>query len=95
MVKRRVPASEIEIKTEQGDRRDYRVSFDKIRQVLGFQTRFTVEDGIREIADALAAGRIRDPFADIYHNYRHLKQQQARAHTPETIRRVPAAAAAR
>jgi nucleoside-diphosphate-sugar epimerase len=95
MVQRHVPTAEIDIKTEQGDRRDYRVSFDKIRQVLGFQPRFTVEDGIREIAGALAAGTIRDPFADVYHNYKHLKQAMTRAPQPETARRVPATAAAR
>jgi hypothetical protein len=71
------------------------VSFDKIRQVLGFQPRFTVEDGVREIAAALAAGTIRDPFADVYHNYKHLKQSMTRAPEPDTSRRVPATAAAR
>jgi lipopolysaccharide/colanic/teichoic acid biosynthesis glycosyltransferase/nucleoside-diphosphate-sugar epimerase len=94
MVRKHVPATEVEIKTEQGDRRDYRVAFDKIQQVLGFRTRFTVEDGIREIADALAAGRIRDPFEDVYHNYRFLKQH-ARPHTSDIARRASAAVAAR
>ena len=85
--------AEIEIKTEQGDRRDYRVAFDKIHQVLGYRPRFTVADGIREIAEALASGRIRDPFADVYHNYRWLKQH---AHAPAdgAARRVPATVAA-
>jgi lipopolysaccharide/colanic/teichoic acid biosynthesis glycosyltransferase/nucleoside-diphosphate-sugar epimerase len=94
MVRRHVPEAEMEIKTEQGDRRDYRVAFDKIRQVLGFQPRFTVEDGIREIADALAAGRIENPFDDVYHNYRHLKLH-ARPPALQTARRGPAAVAAR
>jgi nucleoside-diphosphate-sugar epimerase len=93
MVRRHVPSAEIEIKTEQGDRRDYRVAFDKIHQVLGYRPRFTVADGIREIAEALASGRIRDPFADVYHNYRWLKQH---AHAPAegAARRVPATVAA-
>jgi nucleoside-diphosphate-sugar epimerase/lipopolysaccharide/colanic/teichoic acid biosynthesis glycosyltransferase len=94
MVRPHVPSAEIEIKTEQGDRRDYRVAFDKIHQVLGFKPRFSVEDGIREIADALTSGRIRDPFADVYHNYRYLKQV-TRVPTPETSRRVAATVAAR
>jgi lipopolysaccharide/colanic/teichoic acid biosynthesis glycosyltransferase/nucleoside-diphosphate-sugar epimerase len=95
MVRRQATSAEIEIKAEQADRRDYRVAFDKIRQVLGFRPRFTVEDGIREIAAALNAGTIRDPFADVYHNYRHLKQHLSRRPAPDAPRREPATAAAR
>jgi hypothetical protein len=82
----------MEIKGEQVDARDYRVSFDKIHQVMGFKPRFTVDDGIREIAEALASGRIRNPFADVYNNYRHLKQH-ARTNPVPTAGRVPATAA--
>jgi nucleoside-diphosphate-sugar epimerase len=88
-----LPGVAVDIKTEQPDARDYRVSFDKINQVMGFTPRFGVEDGIREIADALAAGKIRDPFADVYHNYRHLKEQ-ARRHPAPSMGRVATAAAA-
>jgi nucleoside-diphosphate-sugar epimerase len=91
MVRKVLPNARIEIKGDQADARDYRVSFDKIHQVMGFKPRFTVLDGIREIADALAGGQIRDPFADIYHNFRHLKQ--TRTHSVPTAGRVPAAAA--
>ena len=87
-----VPGSGMDIKGDQVDARDYRVSFDKIHQVMGFKPRFTVDDGIREIADALASGRIRNPFADVYHNYRHLKQH-TRTHPVTTVGRVPATAA--
>ena len=73
LVKKQVPRAELEIKEEVTDQRDYQVGFDKIRHVLGFQPRFTVGDGIREIAEALASGLIPDPTADIYHNYRYLK----------------------
>jgi lipopolysaccharide/colanic/teichoic acid biosynthesis glycosyltransferase/nucleoside-diphosphate-sugar epimerase len=91
-VRKILPNAGMEIKTDQADARDYRVSFDKIHQVMGFKPRFTVDDGIREIADALASGRIRNPFADVYHNYRHLKQH-TRTHSVPTAGRVPAAAA--
>ena len=36
------------------DRRNYAVSFDKIRTVLGFQAQTSLEDGIREIAEQFA-----------------------------------------
>ena len=40
------------------DPRDYRVSFEKIRRVLGFQITKTVPEGIREIIEAIRAGRV-------------------------------------
>lgn len=73
LVHRHVPQAALEIKGDVTDPRDYRVSFDKIRSVLGWEPRFTVEDGIREIAEALRSGRITEPLAEVYHNYRYLK----------------------
>jgi nucleoside-diphosphate-sugar epimerase len=50
------------------DPRDYKVSFDKIRAELGFQTLMTVPDGIAEIIAALDAGAFGDPFDPRYKN---------------------------
>jgi nucleoside-diphosphate-sugar epimerase len=50
------------------DPRDYKVSFDKIRAELGFETLMTVPDGIAEIISALEQGSFGDPFADRYRN---------------------------
>jgi nucleoside-diphosphate-sugar epimerase len=50
------------------DPRDYKVSFDKIRAVLGFQTEMTVPDGIAEVLDALERSRFGDPFDGRYRN---------------------------
>ena len=44
------------------DPRDYKVSFDRIAQVLGFRTAMTVADGVAEIIAALDARRFADPF---------------------------------
>lgn len=93
LVKRHVGQVKMEIKAEQIDQRNYRVGFDKIRYVLGFQPRFTVEDGITEIAEALVRGLIQDPAADIYHNYRCLARQRP-SQTVEMIRPVLAGTAA-
>ena len=73
IVGRVVPDVKVEIIEASPDQRDYRVSFDKIRHVLGFRTRFTVEDGVREMALSLAAGEIKDPDHDRYSNLRSLK----------------------
>lgn len=50
------------------DPRDYKVSFDKVREVLGFETTMTVPDGIGEVAEALSAGAFPDPFERSYRN---------------------------
>jgi nucleoside-diphosphate-sugar epimerase len=44
------------------DPRDYKVSFDKIREILGFETLMTVPDGIAEILAGLDEERFGDPF---------------------------------
>lgn len=52
------------------DPRDYKVSFDKIRSELGFQTLTTVPEGIAEVISALDATAFGDPFDDRYRNVR-------------------------
>jgi nucleoside-diphosphate-sugar epimerase len=44
------------------DPRDYKVSFDKVKAVLGFETLMTVPDGIGEIVGALDATAFGDPY---------------------------------
>lgn len=50
------------------DPRDYKVSFDKIKRVLGFETTMTVPDGIAEVIAGLDAGIFGDPFDPKYRN---------------------------
>ena len=50
------------------DPRDYRVSFDKIRRALGFQTRYTVEAGVRELINAISQGVVADGDDPSYRN---------------------------
>ncbi|MGO9488287.1 MAG: NAD-dependent epimerase/dehydratase family protein [Solirubrobacteraceae bacterium] len=50
------------------DPRDYKVSFDRIRAELGFETLMTVPDGIAEIIAALDAEQFGDPFDGAYRN---------------------------
>ena len=50
------------------DPRDYKVSFDKIREVLGFETLMTVPEGIGEVIQGLEDGRFPEPFSGRYKN---------------------------
>ena len=50
------------------DPRDYKVSFDRIREVLGFVPEMRVPDGIAEIISSLSAGRFANPFDVAYVN---------------------------
>ncbi len=50
------------------DPRDYKVSFERIRRELGFETTMTVPDGVSEIIEALDAERFGDPFDARYRN---------------------------
>ncbi len=50
------------------DPRDYKVSFDKIRAELAFETLMRVPDGIGEVIGALDAGTFGDPFDARFRN---------------------------
>ncbi len=51
------------------DPRDYKVSFEKVRSVLGFEPRMRVPDGVNEIVEALEAGSFGDdPHAERFSN---------------------------
>ncbi len=50
------------------DPRDYKVSFDKIRSELGFETLMIVPDGIAEVIAGLDAETFGDPFDGRYKN---------------------------
>ncbi|MCC6645856.1 MAG: SDR family oxidoreductase [Polyangiaceae bacterium] len=55
-----VPGTEVEVSGSDPDLRDYNVNFDKLRAVLDWSPRVTVDDGIAEVLAALRAGEV-DP----------------------------------
>jgi nucleoside-diphosphate-sugar epimerase len=68
----RIPSVRVEHVTNSADRRSYRVSFDRIRDRLGFEPRFTVDDTIDEVAALLESGAIADFTEEKYHNAKWL-----------------------
>jgi nucleoside-diphosphate-sugar epimerase len=58
---------------ENSDRRNYRVSFDKLHSCTGFKARFSLRDGVEEIRKAFDQRMIGD-YRDLrYHNQQYLK----------------------
>ncbi len=65
----------VERRDEIPDPRDYRVSFAKIRRVLGFEPEHAVADGIREVAAAVRADPALRRWQDArFHNVQALQQ---------------------
>lgn len=53
------------------DPRDYRVSFEKIQNTLGFEVSRTVPEGIREVMEVIHRGIIKNPEDGRYYNIPH------------------------
>lgn len=70
-IREQFPAVRVE-HVENSDRRNYRVSFDKIRNQLGFQSRVFLEEGIEELKSALENGEITNYKEVSYNNQRFL-----------------------
>ena len=67
-IKKQTDRGKVSYVRREEDPRDYKVSFDKIRVELGFETLMTVPDGIAEIIAALDASAFGDPFDGRYKN---------------------------
>lgn len=68
LIRERLGRGDVEFVSRDEDPRDYKVSFEKIKDELGFEPRMRVPDGVEEIVVALDAERFGDPFAGRYSN---------------------------
>jgi nucleoside-diphosphate-sugar epimerase len=73
---KRLPETFVQYKdlTFGGDMRDITVSFEKIRRELGFTATLTIDDGVREVLNALRLGLIREPQHERYRNAQFVVQ---------------------
>lgn len=72
------PAIELEY-TPSNDNRSYQVNSEKVKRVIGFETRYTIENAIEDIADAYRRGLIKDPLANpVYSNIKRMQQLGAK-----------------
>jgi nucleoside-diphosphate-sugar epimerase len=66
-----IPDGNVRYGENGSDPRNYKVSFNKVKKVLGFEPQFTVTDGISELVNALQIGLYADSMKDKnkYGNY--------------------------
>jgi nucleoside-diphosphate-sugar epimerase len=74
LINRLVPEAEYVDSGRDGDRRNYRVSFRRIREELGFHPEWTLEAGVNQVLDALKSGRVTDYRDPQYSNIRYLTE---------------------
>jgi nucleoside-diphosphate-sugar epimerase len=70
-IREQIPEVEVECK-ENLDKRNYRVSFDKIHSHLGFVCTTQLEVGVAEIRKAIESGLVKNYHDSIFSNYEHL-----------------------
>jgi FlaA1/EpsC-like NDP-sugar epimerase len=82
LIERLVPTAQLISKGSDTDRRNYQVRFNKIRNILGFVPQRTVEDGVREVIEAIRSGKVQD--------YRDAKYSNVKLMSEESVaRRIP------
>ncbi|MFZ1752670.1 MAG: NAD(P)-dependent oxidoreductase [Caldilineaceae bacterium] len=74
MIHRMVPEAELISVGSDGDRRNYRVNFKKIRNTLGFEPQWTVEKGIQQVITAINNKQIQDYQGKQYSNVKFLTE---------------------
>lgn len=88
MVKNVVPEAEVNVAPLGEDPRNYRVDAGKISDRLGFRARWSLEEGVRQVVDALRGGKITDWRDPRYSNARFLSEENGTAilqHDPEYL----------
>lgn len=68
IIKRHIPGITVEILEDKQDKRNYKVSFEKIKQAIGFKSKFTLEQGIQEIKEVIQKGIVITPQSSKYTN---------------------------
>lgn len=70
-----VPHAELLDVAFDGDRRNYRVNFNKIRRTLGFAPQWTLERGITQVIEAINSGKVTNYQDAKYSNVKYLSEE--------------------
>lgn len=74
LIHQHVPGAELVTNDDAKDLRNYRVSFYKIRNTLGFEPKWTVAQGIQQVLEAIASGEVKDYHDAKYSNAKFLSE---------------------
>jgi len=74
LIQQQVFTAELICEDSATDHRNYRVSFRRIRNKLGFEPRWTVEQGVQQVLEAVAGGDVLDYRDPRYSNARFLSE---------------------
>jgi dTDP-D-glucose 4,6-dehydratase len=74
-VQRLVPASTLISMGSDTDKRNYKVSFGKIHKTLGFVPRWSVEQGVRQVIEAIESGKVKNYHDAKYSNVKFLSDE--------------------
>ncbi len=77
LVHQQVVGAELLINTEDTDKRNYRVKFNKIKNQLDFEPKWTVEQGIQQVLEAIACGDVEDYQDAKYSNVKFLTEVES------------------
>lgn len=71
-IQEQLPEAKIKYGENGSDPRNYRVSFNKVKTVLGFEPKYTVKDGIIELVETMKSSIFKDSLSDKnrYGNYK-------------------------
>jgi nucleoside-diphosphate-sugar epimerase len=75
LIKKQVPDAEITSDPDFVDKRNYRVSFEKIRNTLGFEPAWTLEHGIAQVTALMRTNRVGHYSLPTYSNVLYLKER--------------------
>lgn len=63
------------VSTPTDDNRSYHISSEKIKNELGFEPRFTIQDAVKELKEAFEAGKIPDSMTNpLYYNIKRMQE---------------------
>ncbi len=77
-IREMVPTAELLDLGANADRRNYRVDFSKAHRMLGFKPKWTLEQGIAQVIEAIDQGKVQDYTLSKYSNVKFLSDEKIR-----------------
>ena len=75
LIKKYIPEAEIIVEGKKNDARNYNVTFDKAKKMLNFKTKWSLEEGIKQVIAIFEDGKMKDFTQAKYSNAKHLHEE--------------------